>query len=268
LLHQATVASLLPLMPGGITVATIKFSDPIRGTQFMLDFAELVTLIKGSSIKSMAIGDDFFELGLSDSFNLRIQGQPDISLISTLNKGERPPVKLRIIAQGKTPTAEDVEKRIYSLRQLYAIAFLVNAGRTKEYAILRINLSANFEARLNKKDRLFITAASEGSFWITVLAKTGAAFKSLSSILPLFYDEGRQALLERMRATTDLKKLDVQQKEIKVASNFVDLIGKIDKIKDPEMRTRVQQALSANMSALGKRPLALPKPEGRKKINK
>jgi hypothetical protein len=95
-----------------------------------LDFADLVTLIKGSSISSLAIADDFFELGLTDAFNLRIQ--IGVELISTLNKGELPPVRLRILSDKEDATAQAVEKHIHALRQLHAATFLVNAGRAND----------------------------------------------------------------------------------------------------------------------------------------
>lgn len=187
--------------------------------QIEIDLATLVTLIKGSSITSVAHANLFFELGLSDAFNLRIDtdtGKADVFLYSTLNEGQRPPVRLNIIADGDLPTAEAVEKRIHSLRQLYATAFLLNAGRADEVAhALEQNPDTDLETSLlRERDRLFITAASKGTFWITAFTKTKAAFKSLSLIGPLFYDEGRQAPLERLRATTELKKLAVKEKHM------------------------------------------------------
>jgi len=252
-------------------MADVTFLDPINNRQLGISFSELVTLIKGSSIKSLALADDSFELGISDAFNLRIQGQFQIFLISTLNKGESPPVRLQIISDSETPTAEAVEQRIHSLRQLYATAFLINAGRAQEVGeMLTRNPHADLEQALTAQNRLFISAASEGTFWLTVLTKTKAAFKSLLYIAPLFYQEGRQALLENIRATTDLKKLDVKAKEMDLtfqsANRLVDLVQKIEKIKDTQTRQKVRDALSSNAVALGKHlPLSLPKPESKNK---
>jgi hypothetical protein len=240
----------------------IKFVDFINGTQADIDFGELVTVIKGSSIKSMAVADDSFELGLSDAFNLRMNGWPDILLMSTLNKGEPPPVRLQLIPEGETPTAKAVETRIHALRQLYAATFLMNAGRSEEAArMLESNPQADLEQLLNDEDCLFITAASEGSLWLTVVTKTGAAFKSLAYIVPLFCEEGRQALLERVRATTAIKKLDVNRTEIKAACELVKLIRETEKIKNPKLRDNLLEAISSNLTALGKQPLSLPKPD-------
>jgi len=40
----------------------ILYLDPINDKQVELDFSDLVSLIKGSSIKSMAISDEFLSL--------------------------------------------------------------------------------------------------------------------------------------------------------------------------------------------------------------
>jgi hypothetical protein len=144
-------------------MTSITFIDPIQGVHRQLDFAQLVTLIKGSAIKSMALGDDFLELGLSDAFNLRIQGT-DILLMSTLNNGELPPVRVQILDEGEAATAEVVESRIHAFRQLYASTYLVAAGRAEEVArVWKENPEADLERELlNEEERLFVTAASEG----------------------------------------------------------------------------------------------------------
>jgi hypothetical protein len=248
-------------------MADATFVNPRNNLQLALSFGELVSLIKGTSIKSMAFASDFFEVGTSDAFNLRIQGQFQIFLMYTLNKGEFPPLRLKIAAESETPTAQAVERRIHSLRQLYALAFLVDNGRSKEIAkLLEQNASADLEDALQVKDRLLISAAGEGSFWLTVLAKTKGAFGTLQYIAPLFYEEGREAILRRIKAGTKLKELEVSAKELQLtfegANKLVDLVQKVEKIKDAATRQKVQQALSSNAHALGKQlPPALPSPQ-------
>jgi hypothetical protein len=123
--------------------------------------------------------------------------------------------------------------------------------------MLERNPHADLEQAVTQENRLFISAASEGTFWLTVLAKTKAAFASLVYIAPLFYEDGRQAILERIRATTDLKKLDVKTKEMDLAAKIIDLVQKVEKIKDPHVREKVREALSINVGAsIG--PLNLP----------
>jgi hypothetical protein len=245
-------------------MADINYVDPIEGKESELDFVELVTLIKGSSIKSLAIADDFFELGLTDAFNLRIQGRIRVSLLSTLNKGELPPVRLQILKDGEIATAQAVEKRLHALRQLYAVTFLLNAGKANEIANIKQPESFDFEDMLREDERLFITAAGPGSFDLTFITKTLTALKSLGDIASLFYNEGRQALLERVRSTTELKKLDVVQKQDEIAlkrlNATVDLVQKIAKIKDPNLRQQTEALISTHLRDVGKPPLSLPPP--------
>jgi hypothetical protein len=62
----------------------------------------------------------------------------------------------------------------------------------------------DLEDILAEDERLFIAAGGPGSFDLTIIIKTLNSLKSLVKIAPLFYDEGRQALLKRVRSTTDL----------------------------------------------------------------
>jgi len=136
--------------------------------QIGLDLAALVTLIKGSSITSMAHSETFFELGLSDAFNLRIQAdnaEVNILLFFTLNKGDIPPVRLQIISGDEIPTAEALEKRIHSLRQLYATAFLIDAERSDEIArAIEKKPDIDLEALLKEEDRLLVTRQARAHF--------------------------------------------------------------------------------------------------------
>src|SRR5271166_2140154 len=102
-----------------------------------LDFGEFVSLVKGASITSLAAAGNYVEFGLSDGLNLRIDPQNNITLYTM--KGA-PPVRLSLIANNETPTAQLVESRLHALRQIYAISFLIDAGR--EYDIVKgINAS-------------------------------------------------------------------------------------------------------------------------------
>jgi UDP-N-acetylglucosamine transferase subunit ALG13 len=245
----------------------ITYADYLAGDQFELDFEDFISLTKGASIKSMAMADGFIELGLSDKFNVRFQGQFSVVLMSTLNKGELAPVRLRIVDDEEMPTALVVEQRIRSLRQLYAANFLINAERADEMAqALKNDDKTDLEELLKDEDRLFISAAGEGSFWLTVIPKTVAAFNSLSNILIVFYGEGRTALLERARAKTALAKLDVEKKRTDLAfsqaNKSIDLAQKVAKIKNPWVRQQAEKAITTSLTGLGKEPLALPPPGG------
>jgi hypothetical protein len=61
---------------------------------------------------------------------------------------------------------------------------------------------------------------------------------SLAAVFCVFYREGRQALLERAKARTDLDKLAVREKRMEIESQRIELIQKVAKIKDPYLREK------------------------------
>jgi hypothetical protein len=104
-------------------------------------------------------------------------------------------VRLQIAEDKETPTAKDIEARIYAVRQVYAASFLLQKGEIKRVGWLgnNIELSADptgrntpltmngpdLEVLLNEKDRSYITSAYDGSFWLALAVKSRAAFKTL-----------------------------------------------------------------------------------------
>lgn len=229
-----------------------------------LDFGDLVSFIKGSSITSLAAGDDFIELGLSDAYNLRISGN-EVTLAPTTNDDEVAPFRLKIITGDESPTAALVEQRLHALRQIYAISFLVDAGRDDDIAkAFSLSGSIDLESILEEEDKLLIKSASTGSFWLTVVAKSTAAWNTLKGIGPLFFDESRQAIVERTRATTELQKIDVERKRFDTslhkANSLIDLYKKIEKIKDIGVRDRLLHDLNESMKNSGNTPLTLAAP--------
>jgi hypothetical protein len=76
----------------------------------------------------------------------------------------------------------------------------------------------------------------------------------------LFYDEGRQALLSRVRATTELKWLDVKQKSnditLQGADRLIEMIQKIE-IKNPTVREQMHELLMEKIRDVGRSELSL-----------
>jgi hypothetical protein len=173
------------------------------------------------------------------------------------------PTRLRLIVNDETPTAQLVESRLHALRQIYAISFLVDAGREANIAkALDDSISYDLENLIEAADRLLIVSASQGSFWVTVTAAMGAPFKSLMNIVHLFYEEGRHAALELAKARTELAKLDVDKKRLDIRTQkvkaMIDLYNKIEKIKDPTVKNQIKAVLSENIIASGNTPPSLP----------
>ncbi len=242
-------------------MAAIVVLDPLVERQTEIDFADLVTLIKGTAITSLASSKDFLELGLSERFNLRIQpdgtGGVNVILMSTLNADEVPPLTVKIIDEGESATAELVQRRIAALRQAYAIAYLINTGRGDELgSVLGSGWEDDVEGKfLRNEEKLYIEAAGPGSLWLTIIAKTKVGYQTATDILALFYSEGRDALLRRVRANTVIKELEADHKRLRLdldrANGVLDMANKIEKLKDPKVRAAAKTALIRNLQAIG-----------------
>lgn len=240
----------------------ISYQDYEIGTNVQFSESEFVSLIKGSSIQDVSTKHDLISLRLSNNYIVDVKGNLDVKIVTPARK-LLPPVTFQIFDGKSAPPAFEIERRIHALRQLYASTFLVESGRSDEIvSLLKNDPKADLEAKLlNEEDWLFLSAASEGSFWITLLTRSKGAFKSLMHIAPLFWDEGRKAMLERVRATTELRKLDVLEKEMELCSNLVDLVKKVEAIRDPNTRQVVRDVLSSNLYVLNKKLPTLPKPD-------
>ncbi len=239
--------------------------QPPRSSANPISFEDFIEISKGLSISSAAasakesLGPDFLELGLSQIYNLRIQADGDelvVSLISTVNAGEFSPVRLEIIGEDETVTAELLEHRLHHLRQVYAIAFLVNAGRESDLAsVLREHPIADLEHDLiAEKDKLIIREATPGSLVLSLVAKSKKAYHALLYACAVPFAKGREALLGRVEAGTALAELEVQAKaqdlRLKGALGVIDLAKKIDCIKDKDTRELIRQRLFNDMAAL------------------
>ena len=236
--------------------------ESVIKNQKQLEFVDFVQITKGMSISSLASGDNFLELGLSKIYNLRLQvgkdGDITASLISTLNSGEMPPVRIELISDDERVTAELLERRIHALRQVYAMSLLLGDDREKElYNRLLENPHADLEAELvSTEDKLLIQEAGPGSLILTVIAKSKRTYQAVLNACALPYAEGRNALLRRVQADTALKELSVEDKsldiKLKKAHGIVDVLKKIDSIKDKDERDEIRRSFIGNLSDFSK----------------
>lgn len=227
--------------------------DPRAQIQVDIDFATFINIVKGMTITSAASSDDmrYAELGLSENFNLRVESANDgdiiMALLSTLNVDDIPPLKIQIVPDDdKEATAEVIERRIWLIRQTYAIALLVNTGRAEQIGgLLERDKDADIEKLLLRDDeRLYIRSAGPGSFWLTIFTKSKVGYKTAANLFAVLYDEGRELLLRRVRANTVLKELEVEERRFdidkKKVAGIIEMIGKIDKIDDERIRVTLK----------------------------
>lgn len=234
-------------------------ANPRTGDAYQTDFAELVDLIKGTTITSLADSDQFLELGLSENLQIRMEhddrGGLQVIVFSTLNESEVRPVRLQIINDGEEPNAALVGRRLYNLRQVYAITLLLDTGREKDLADLLLKEPrADLErALLAEDERLLVQAGGPGTWWITVLTKIGGAPQTALNGLSLIYGKGRTLLLERVQAATEIKKEEATAKALANEKardqRIIDLAKALEKIKDPEGRAAIQSRLHSELNS-------------------
>jgi hypothetical protein len=219
----------------------------------VLSSQELATLLAGSSILWADEKDGVLHLKTSDEFLLRFSDKDKEIFLSIISHGDAPFYRIKI-STGYTPSAHEIEIKIRALRQLYALLFLLHAGRAGE-----ISKDAQYidleQKLLAEKEHLHLTAASIGSFWVTLANWTKEGAKSIATIVSLFWDEGRQNLLRRLKARTESDELDVEKKRSDLdfdrATKLVALYKEIEKIKDPMAQQCFLHAFRINLERLG-----------------
>ena len=217
--------------------------QPPRASTSPIDFEDFVGIAKGLSISSAAAsasdsrGPDFLELGLSQTFNLRVQASGDalvVSLVPTLNPGEFAPVRLEIIGRNEEVTAELLQRRLHYLRQVYATALLLEDGREGDIAdVLRDDPRADLEHDLvAEEDKLVIRDAGPGSLILSLVVKTKKAYRALLYTCAVPFAEGREALLEAVSTTiigcAELALRPAPLRPMSAGSDMEDGVGRQD----------------------------------------
>jgi len=144
--------------------------------------------------------------------------------------------------------AQEIERRIHALRQLYALTFLLEADRIDDVSIAQELSEIDLEQILNDDERLRFLATGVGSFWVTLGNLTDAGKRAIIAIAGMFYEDGRQALLKHLRAQAESAELDVQKKRMELdfakADKVLDLLDRIEKIRDPAFKATVRSVLT------------------------
>jgi hypothetical protein len=211
---------------------------------------ELNQLIVGSSVRGInATHTDVFAK-TSDDFHLTITSEGSEPVIRVQTHGLTSHYRLQIGGfRSSSPTAVAIERRIWSLRQLYAIVFLVHAGRTQEIPSGADSFDLDLEDMLlSKEEALQISDLGIGSLWTTVRNWTDHGRKAIVTLAAFFISEARENLIRRLRAQTRGEELNTMRKELDLefdkANKIIDLVHKIERIKDPDERRIVKDLLA------------------------
>lgn len=226
------------------------------GSNVEVDFAEFFSLIKGMAIKSAADwGDGRFEIGLSGGLMLRVFASAaglHLNVISTVNRDEISPLIVSFPAETDRPTAGDLERRLYGLRQLYAIIYLLsrNDPRLSELERHDANdLQFDIESILDPSEKLYVESFAPGSWISTVWTKTKEAKAALTLLAATVYREGRENMLRRLRAETRIKEVEAEKREFELFTQKLDYLRKVAK-KSPKLQVIVEARMEAALIVL------------------
>lgn len=156
--------------------------------------------------------------------------------------------------------AAEVERRIRSLRQLYATIVLIQAGKAREIPKeAEFDESFDIEARLlGPEEHLGFESVGTGSFWVGLYSATQSGLRAIALIYSFFDKEVRQQLLRRLRAKTESEELDVRRKRFDLYMHetltWIELQQKVARIKDESTRRRVITVIDRSLTQLGLEP--------------
>lgn len=141
------------------------------GKAQLSNFGEFINIVTGRSIVSGADwGNDRFELGLSGDGMIRVfwtlKGL-HVNFISTTNTDEIPPLILQLVDEEQRLPARVLEKRLFGMRQLYAIIRLADTDRL---GLLEKSLESvrDIEELLEPEEQLYVECLAPGSWYLTV----------------------------------------------------------------------------------------------------
>lgn len=189
------------------------------------DFGEFISIVTGRSIVSGANwGNDRFELGLSGDGMIRVFWTPEgmhVNFISTTNVDEIPPLILQLVDEERRLPARVLEKRLFGLRQLYAIIRLADTDRLE---LLEKSLESvrDLEDLLEPEEQLYVECLAPGSWYLTVWSKLKDSYLSVVKTVALVYGRGRDALLSKLEAEARLKALEAEEKEFELFTKKLD----------------------------------------------
>jgi len=198
------------------------FLENAAGQMDAIDFEHFSTITKAAVIH-VSKTQHGFEFLLSNRFRLSVE--PDTERLSVKVS---PPVpdevasaRLWIIGkeEKESPTAALIEKRLWHLRQLYAVLYLLFADEGESVSEAQYtDLSLDLEQFVPAESRLQIYGLGLGSHWIDVVVtvlkkgyeKAKEAPQKTLNALSALTSEGRVLLMRRVRANTQKIEADAE----------------------------------------------------------
>lgn len=232
------------------TVGMLELNEQVN-----IDFGTFVELVKGHSIVSLADwGNDRVEFGLSGGkmvrFFLTNEGI-QVNLISTINKGEIPPIIINLGDLSQRTPISIVEKKLNGLRTIYDIIYLLQYNQIDILTTLSQDNFENIEDYIPFDEKLFLESTSYGSWILTLWSKAKGSFQTLLYALSLIYDRSREAMLKKLEAQAELKMIEVDLNKFDLVKKKTDYILELtSKIDNPELKQKVEKQISISIENL------------------
>jgi hypothetical protein len=187
---------------------------------------------------------------------IRVFWKPDgleVNFLSTTNENEIPPLILQLVDEERRLPARLLEKRLFGLRQLYA---LVRLADTDRLALLEANLDiADLEDLLSDDELLYVECLAPGSWYLTVWSKVRGSYKSLVRTVGFVYSRGREALLTKLEAEGRLKHLEAEEKEFELFTKKLDYtLALSEKLGSDEARKAIEERVMKGLEDFLIRP--------------
>ncbi len=161
-----------------------------------------------------------------------------------------------------TPAAV-VERKIRSLRQLYAVIFLLRSGKASGIPKgLGYSDDLDLEAKfLAPDDQLRFSAMGSGSIYATLAGISALAKESVIDLVGMLTVPGYQRAQDRWTNKTAAERLELEKKRLEVEKQNVDVLkhkvksaievlGMIEKVKNPEAQELLREIATRSMRDL------------------
>lgn len=217
-----------------------------RGETRRSDFDEFINVVSGRGIVSGASWDsDRFELGLSGDGMIRIFWSPnglEVNFVSTTNIDENPPLIIRLNDKERRLPARLLEKRLFGIRQLYAVVRLTDNKRLD--LLSSIDNIRDLEALLPEDEQLYIECMSPGSWYLTVWTKVETSYKSLIKMVLMVFSRGREAFIQKLESEAKLRRVEANEKEFELFTKKIDYtLGLANRLENEELKGKIEQRI-------------------------
>jgi len=195
-----------------------------HGKMEAIDFESFSAIAK-AAVSHVSKSQYGFELLLSNGSKLSVEpGTEGLSVqVKPVVSDEIASARVWIIGKDEKgpPTAALIEKRLWHLRQLYAVLYLLFAEQGETVAESQYNdANADLEQFVPADYRLQVYGLGLGSHWVDVVVsvlkkgyeKAKAAPQKALNALSLFTSEGRELLMRRVRANTETGEAEARKK--------------------------------------------------------